>query len=301
MAITRSSKGGGNSRRPYTLSMLQFLVAAPFLVLAATVVVFYAGFSRGGGAEDGLAIAPTNAKDDARSSSLASTPWRSSHSAVLAVATNMHLDEYRIFVGSLRATGYSGRIILGISENAPSDVVEYLMSQAVTVHRYVRADGCTYDGYVGNEGRPIDMNDPPSGHGWQCPREYPDYKITHARFALYKDWIEGCPSCTDGIMLTDARDSFFQAGEFRPPPVLSSGLTTLELFLRTNIPTPSLLLHIDPFLTAVNLGMQHPILVFEEVTGTGLDNTHWLTDFPVKVSRKLVRTPFILLQCLSAF
>ena len=222
MAITRSSKGGGTSRRPSTLSMLQFLVAAPFLVLVATVVVFYAGFFRGGGAEDGLAIAPTNAKDDARSYSLASTPWRSSHSAVLALATNMRLDEYRTFVGSLRATGYSGRIVLGISEDAPSDVVEYLTSQAVTVHRYVKADRCTYDGYVGNEGRPIDMNDPPSGHGWQCPKEYPDYKITHARFALYKDWIEGCPSCTDGIMLTDARDSFFQAGEFRPPPPRSA-------------------------------------------------------------------------------
>ena len=50
--------------------------------------------------------------------------------------------------------------------------------------------------------------------------------------------------------------------------------------------------YIDPFLTAVKFDQQHPILVFEEVTGTGLDNTDWLTDFPVKVSSKIVRRAF---------
>ncbi len=70
-------------------------------------------------------------------------------------------------MGSLRATGYPGHIILGISEDAPSDVVDYLTSQGATVHRYVKVDR--------NEGRPIDMNNPTNGHGWQWPREYHDY------------------------------------------------------------------------------------------------------------------------------
>ncbi|KAL3763446.1 hypothetical protein ACHAW5_010236 [Stephanodiscus triporus] len=180
-------------------------------------------------------------------------PWRSSHSAVLAMATNLNLNDYQIFVGSLRATGYDGHIILGIRPDTSSDIIEYLEMQNVTMYRFYKADKCTYDGYLNNEGKPLDMTN------WQCPKEYPDYKITHARFVLYKDWLVGCEGCTDGIMLTDARDSFFQA---------------------------------DPFQTAVKLGLQYPILVFEEIVDcpTGLtcdeprlDNTHWLTDFPVKV------------------
>jgi hypothetical protein len=115
-------------------------------------------------------------------------PWRSSHSAVLAMATNMYQGEYQIFVGSLRATGYSGHIILGISDYAGEDVVNYLSSQNVTIKPIVGGD----------------------------PGSYSEYKVSHARFFLYRDWIENCTSCTDGIMLTDFRDAYFQAGEVIP-------------------------------------------------------------------------------------
>lgn len=116
-------------------------------------------------------------------------PWRSSHSAVLAMATIMGMDAFQTFLGSLRATGYSGHIILGITGDGGwgggEDVVDYLTSQNVTIKPYV----------VGS------------------PGSYSEYKISHARFFLYRDWIENCTSCTDGIMLTDFRDAYFQAGE----------------------------------------------------------------------------------------
>ena len=42
---------------------------------------------------------------------------------------------------------------------------------------------------------------------------------------------------------------------------------------------------VDPFLTAVKLGMDHhPLLVFEE--HPGIDTTHWLADLPVMSCRK---------------
>ena len=140
-------------------------------------------------------------------------PWDSSKSAVLAMATNMDLHQYQTFVGSLRATGYSGHIILGISPDASSEIIDYLETNKVTIRKYVKADRCTYDGYINNEGKALDMNHPPSHHPWQCPVEYPDYKMTHGRFVLYRDWLIECTECSDGIMLTDARDAYFQAGE----------------------------------------------------------------------------------------
>lgn len=50
---------------------------------------------------------------------------------------------------------------------------------------------------------------------WHCPASYPDYKMTWSRFPFYRDWLANCPSCTDGVMLTDVRDVFFQSGIWR--------------------------------------------------------------------------------------
>jgi hypothetical protein len=126
---------------------------------------------------------------EANDATRGAAPWQSSHSAVLAMATNMGMDLFQIFVGSLRATGYSGHIILGITGDGGwgggEDVVDYLTSQNVTMKPYV----------VGS------------------PGSYSEYKTSHARFFHYRDWIENCTSCTDGIMLTDFRDAYFQAGE----------------------------------------------------------------------------------------
>jgi len=51
--------------------------------------------------------------------------WDSSKSAVLGLATGYPRNVYEGFVGSLRATGFAGHIILAIAKDAPSDVVSY--------------------------------------------------------------------------------------------------------------------------------------------------------------------------------
>ena len=136
-----------------------------------------------------------------------SSYWDSSKSAVLGLASGYGREVYETFVGSLRATGFSGHIILAISKDAGADVITYLSEQNVTTKFVERAEKCTYNGTIGEEGVPIDMH---KSTEWKCPKDYPDYKITWARFLYYRDWLKDCPSCTDGVILTDVRDAFFQ-------------------------------------------------------------------------------------------
>lgn len=85
-------------------------------------------------------------------------------------------------------------------------------------------------------------------------------------------FLEACPSCTDGVMLTDVRDAVFQAGEY------------LALIWRNNDKNTSHILFLDPFAAAVDLKQQAPLMVFEE--HPHMKNTHWLTDFPIRSCRK---------------
>ena len=153
---------------------------------------------------------PANSNSNANPPPAVPAAWQSKNSAVLALASGLGMGDYQRFVGSLRATGFSGHILLGISKQASSDILDYLKKNHVTTHFIEPADQCTHHGSIGNNGKPLDTN---NSHEWHCPKNYPDYKISWARFFMYKDWLNECPSCTDGIMLTDARDAFFQAGE----------------------------------------------------------------------------------------
>jgi hypothetical protein len=214
MAIARERRSGNkNGRGITTYTILRILVIAPALIVGCYALSLVGG----------LLLTSRRGND--------ALPWDSSRCAVLAMATNMGLGEYQTFVGSLRATGYSGRIVLGISHDASSEIIDYLNANGVTMRKYIKAEKCTYDGYVNNEGKVLDMNHPPSHHPWQCSAEYPDYKMTHGRFVLYKDWIVECTECTDGIMLTDARDAYFQAGEMNIFFLFVSSLS-LSFFFR---------------------------------------------------------------------
>ena len=71
-------------------------------------------------------------------------------------------------------------------------------------------------------------------------------------------------------MLTDVKDVLFQAGEFHS-----------NVFSPYYIVFPYIifLLNTDPFVAAVNLKQQAPLMLFEE--HPYVKNTHWLTDTPV--------------------
>lgn len=260
MVVAPRGSRGGQSGVPSTLSLLRCLKVAPCLMTAMYLVALLIAKHNGGEGDgvpdvpsavgDGIrghggGDGPTETEQGVRLGSIDSPPsavlpadaaalpieprpsWKSKNCAVLSLASawEMELEDHVRFVGSLRATGYIGAIILGISPDAPTEVTEYLDSQAVTYHRIERAASCTYNGTEGAE--PMYMTYDENGigsaqriiidtdrTGWNCPKDYPDYKITWARFFYYRDWISGCEGCTDGIMLTDFRDAYFQAGEY---------------------------------------------------------------------------------------
>ena len=227
------------TRFPAVFSSKKSLILLAFgalLLLQVNSFLFFRQTGEGNSTSQSAdAINPKTIKS--KSSSQSSDKWDSSKSAVMGLATGYNLDVYKRFVGSLRATGYPGHIILGIAKNAPDDVLDYLAQQNVTAKVVEMADKCTYNGTIGNEGTPINMK------GWHCAKAYPDYKITWGRFPLYKDWLHECPTCTDGVIVTDVRDAFFQR---------------------------------DPFQTETK---PQPLMLFEE--HANLTNTNWLTDFPV--------------------
>eukprot|EP00957_Ditylum_brightwellii_P024066 1814886-Ditylum_brightwellii.AAC.1 len=68
-------------------------------------------------------------------------------------------------------------------------------------------------------------------------------------FPMARDWLLQCEECTDGVMLTDTRDAYFQS---------------------------------DPF---EYIKEPHPIMVFEENFPNQTTN-YWLTNIPVKKCRE---------------
>jgi len=135
--------------------------------------------------------------------------WDSSKSVVIALAAGYGLNVYQQFVGTLRATGYKGYIILGISKHPPPDVKRYLHDMNVIMKEVPLAENCTYKGYLMESGEPSTNK--------KCPAAYPDYKFSWARFPLARDWLVECDDCTGGVMLTDSRDAYFQSDPFTYP------------------------------------------------------------------------------------
>ena len=184
-------------------------------------------------------------KSVVRSSSVGDRRWDPAKCAVIGLAAGYGhvygMDMYKRFVGSLRATGYPGHIILGIAPNAPQNVRKYLARHRV-VTKEVSIGRCTYYNstcpHCTVEGKRFTRP--------KCAADYPDYKIQWGRFPLTADWLRECNGCTDGVMLTDTRDVYFQA---------------------------------DPFKDAE----PHGLAVFEEHPDTSAN--HWLTNLPVSRCR----------------
>ena len=139
------------------------------------------------------------------------TQGDSSNATVLGMATGYPIQIYKRFVGSLRKSGYTGHIILGISPDAPTSVRQYLESRGVTM-KEVSFGTCSYPMIMkkgGQKGESL------------CAAQYPDIKLRWSRYALARDWLEECSSCTGPVLLTDVRDTMFQLDPFGKgsPPI----------------------------------------------------------------------------------
>mmetsp|Transcript_7581 Transcript_7581/g.11578 ORF Transcript_7581/g.11578 Transcript_7581/m.11578 type:complete len:541 (-) Transcript_7581:147-1769(-) len=128
--------------------------------------------------------------------------WDSSKSTVIALAAGYGISTFEQFVGTLRATGYQGHIILGVAPDPASNIVDYFQKMNVIWKEVPisTGDSCTYPDF-----------------GEKCVAAYPDYKLSWGRFPLARDWLLECEECTGGVMLTDSRDAYFQTDPFSYP------------------------------------------------------------------------------------
>jgi hypothetical protein len=115
---------------------------------------------------------------------------------VIGVAVNYGMDEFRRFVGSLRATKFSGTVILGVSPNISPECLRYLKRHDVEI-RIVK------DGDLTPKKREEDG------------AYYDFYNIALPRWILYRKWTkESNFSNRTKFLLTDTRDVYFQRDPF---------------------------------------------------------------------------------------
>lgn len=141
-----------------------------------------------------------------------SSPQESTYATVMGMATGYNVGAYQRFVGSLRRTGYQGNIILVISPDPQPGVEDYLRSQNVTTKK-LRVVNCSTAIISSTSKIKRDVH---AQEVMTCADPYPDLKIRWGRFALLRDYLEECTSCTGPVLVADVRDTFFQRDPFGP-------------------------------------------------------------------------------------
>ena len=143
----------------------------------------------------------------------------SSTATVMGMATDYGLSIYQQFVGSLRKSGYQGHIILGVSSDVNSTILDYLAYRNVTV-KYITPGACTYT-------KPASVKDD-IFKKTICDVHYPDIKVRWSRFPLQANWLRECKTCTGPVLTMDVRDSIFQQDPFGPGSPAVKGLQLFE-------------------------------------------------------------------------
>eukprot|EP01059_Diplonema_ambulator_P023202 TRINITY_DN3860_c0_g1_i3.p1 TRINITY_DN3860_c0_g1~~TRINITY_DN3860_c0_g1_i3.p1 ORF type:complete len:430 (+),score=108.31 TRINITY_DN3860_c0_g1_i3:392-1681(+) len=126
-------------------------------------------------------------------------------------------DVIRMFVGTLRHTGFKGRIVFFVHPKMLSDrpphnlhtMKEYLLSKGVELLP-VEATTCQLPF------KPVDIHQEIRK---LCAGEYTMLQLEWARFALARDWLKKNPD-TGWALITDVRDTYFQRSpfeDFGPP------------------------------------------------------------------------------------
>jgi hypothetical protein len=125
------------------------------------------------------------------------------HNSIIGLALyNNFLSGFRRLVGSLRATGYNGQILLGVNPKLPKEEFEYLKRNNVTLYGVTTAD-CSASALNSHHEHGIIRG--------KCSEDIPDLKLEWGRFEMARRWLHECELCTGWSLLIDTRDIFFQA------------------------------------------------------------------------------------------
>lgn len=140
----------------------------------------------------------------------------------MAYATGYHLEVYQRYVGSLRNSGFKGKIILAVSDEMKDGVEDYLMEKSVTFYRS-HIVNCTHDLGKMTEGEGEHQQEAKT-----CVHPYPDLKARWSRFPLLRDYLVACSECTGPVLVSDFRDVFFQRDPFGDGAHEVTGLEVFE-------------------------------------------------------------------------
>jgi hypothetical protein len=152
----------------------------------------------------------------------------------MGMATGLQIFELEGFVGSLRQSGFSGNIILGINEDAPPEVLKYLKKRNV-ITKIMRYTNCTFEPFFTPEEMKTTDEDPNTVKGLSvCAEQYPDVKVRWIKFPLGRDWLRECETCTGPVLIADVRDLYFQDDPFGPGAPEVKGLQVFEENLKTS-------------------------------------------------------------------
>ena len=155
----------------------------------------------------------------------------SSSATVLGVATGYNVDVFKIFVGSLRRSGFLGHIILGVADDVSTDVLDYFKARNVTA-KVLRKANCTFAPWYDGNKTILDQRKQEHIEDYEslttCVHPYTNIKSRWVKYPLARDWLEECKTCTGPVLISDIRDVYFQADPFGPGSPKIEGLQVFE-------------------------------------------------------------------------
>ena len=123
-----------------------------------------------------------------------------------------NIRAFKRIVGSLRATGYDGHIILGVSKDISTEEIAYLKENQVTMYivDFVECDDTISTGGAVK-----------GAIRGKCSKGLENLKLEWGRFEMCRQWLYACKACTGWSLVMDTRDIFFQAHPFADLPKAS--------------------------------------------------------------------------------
>ena len=152
----------------------------------------------------------------------------SKNATVMAMASGYDLPVYEKYVGSLRKSGFEGHIILGVSGPLPTEVEQFFAAQNVTP-KILQFVNCTFEPpEKEEEEEEEEEEDEHVKEQNTCAHPYSDIKLRWSRFPLLRDFLRECGECTGPVLISDARDLFFQRDPFGVGAPEVTGLQVFE-------------------------------------------------------------------------
>jgi len=175
--------------------------------------------------------------------SFASTNSKNPNDVVISIhssASKTSKRDFTWFVGSLRNTGYDGRIIMGIHPETPKESVHLLEQWDVTIYFVEHEDTCEGD---------ITKHKDVRGRQVKCFKSVESLATERGRYELARRWLHACKECTGKVLLEfDSPLSFFQSNPFDA----MSTTTTADLMLFEELAP-----HTDPYYGSTQYPRRH--------------------------------------------